>query len=181
MLNRRASHPKFKADEIIEVLSLQKGAVVADIGSGGGYFTIRFAKTVGLNGRVFAVDTNARLLAYVKNYAKKNQITNVETVLIDKNGLNLPKEGCDLIFLRNVFHHLNQPEHYFKTLKCFLKPGGRVVVIDYKKRKTLNVIALIGHYAEEAFIQETMKNAGYVLVERYDFLPEQTFNVFRAM
>ncbi|MBM7854577.1 ubiquinone/menaquinone biosynthesis C-methylase UbiE [Desulfohalotomaculum tongense] len=181
MLNRRARHPKFKADEIIGALNLQKGAVIADIGSGGGYFTMRFAEAVGPEGKVYAVDVNAKLLAYIENYAKENRMTNVETVLVGESGLNLPEQSCSLIFLRNVFHHLNSPERYFKALKRFLKPGGRVIIIDYKKGTALNLIALMRHHVEEAFIQETMKNAGYDLVDRYCFLPQQSFNVFQAV
>jgi len=181
MLNRRAGQPKFKADEIIRTLDIKAGAAVADIGAGGGYFTMRFAEAAGLDGRVYAVDTNAKSLAYVENNAEKNGMINVETVLLDNTGLKLPEHGCDLIFLRNVFHHLDDTVGYFKDLKRFLKPGGRVVIIDYKKRKTLNFIALMGHHVEEESIRKTMSDAGYSLVERYDFLPEQSFTVYQAV
>jgi len=76
--------------------------------------------------------------------ARDNQMTNIETVLVDENGLNLPEEGCDLIFLRNAFHHIEDPACYFKTLKRFPKPRGKVVIIDYKKRAVLNFITLMG-------------------------------------
>lgn len=178
MFNYRARHPKFKADEIIRKLALRKRAVVADIGSGGGYFAIRFAETVGLDGKIYAIDTNPKFLSHIAKVAGENKLTNIETISIKRNGLNLPEQSCDLIFLRNVFHHLDDPVAYFKTLKRFLKPGGKVAVIDYKKPKSFSFISLLGHYVEEGLILETMKKAGYEPVECYDFLPEQSFNIF---
>lgn len=178
MLNRRADHPKFKAGKVISTLALKPGAVVADIGSGGGYFTMRFAEEVGLDGRVYAADKNEKFLDYIKNQARKNQMTNVKTVLVDENGLKLPENGCDIIFLRNVVHHIEDRKSYFANLKRFLKPEGRVVIIDYKKRKTMNFISWMGHYVEEDDIKQTMRNAGYELVEKYNFLSEQSFTVY---
>lgn len=177
MMNKRASQPKFKMNEILEVLLVEKGGAIADIGSGGGCFTVRFAEKVGLDGKVYAVDTNTDNLNYVKNYAEETQLTNIETVLAEENKIILP-EKCDLIFLRNAFHHIKEPETYFRNLKRYLKPRGKIVIIDYKKRAAFNFITLMGHYVEEEHIQETMKNAGYELYERYDFLPEQSFNIF---
>jgi len=71
MFNRAASNPKNKPDEILNVLKLRQGQVVADIGAGGGYFSLRFAEIAGKNGRVFAVDTNQKFLGYIKNEAGK--------------------------------------------------------------------------------------------------------------
>lgn len=178
MLNRRASNPKFKVDEIINILSLEKGNVVADIGCGGGYISMRLAGKVGLDGKVYAVDANKNMLDYVNTLAKDNQMTNLETVLVDENGLKLPAQSCDLIFLRDVFHHIEDRKSYFLTLKSYLKPNGKVVIIDYKKSNSFSFINLMKHYVKEELIQETLKEAGYVLIESFDFLPEQSFNIF---
>lgn len=179
-LNRGASHPKFKADEILQALSLKPGIILADIGSGGGYYAMRFAEAAGREGRIYAVDTNAESLAYIKNTAELNGMGNIKIVLADEKGLVLPEHSCDLIFLRNVFHHLTDAVEYFKKIKCFLRPDGRVVIIDYKKRIALNIYVLLGHYAEEKVIRKTMEDAGYRMIERYDFLPEQSFTVYQA-
>jgi len=100
MLNRRASHPKFKVYEILKTLNLQVGAVVADIGCGGGYFTMRFAGAVGLDGRVYAVDTNKKFLDYVKNQAQQNQMTNVKTVLVDENRRSMEEKSLVIALAR---------------------------------------------------------------------------------
>lgn len=180
MLNRRAGHPRFKAYEIIKALAIIPGTVVADIGCGGGFFTMRFAEAVGLDGRVYAADSNKKFLDYVKNHALQHQMTNVTTMLVDEKGVNLPEHGCDLIFLRNVVHHIEDRKSYCQTLKKYLKPGGRVVIIDYKKRKSMNFITWMGHYVEEEEIKQMMREAGYELAQGHDFLPEQSFTVYRV-
>jgi len=179
MLNRRASLPGFKADEIIDVLDIRQGAVIADIGSGGGYFTFLLAEKVGPAGRVFAVDTDAKLLGFIVDQANRRGLTNIETVLIRGDDLGLEGRGCELVFFRNVFHHIEQPESYFRDLKRVLRPSSRVVIIDYRKPARRSSLPWPRHYADEEFIHETMRDAGYIPIDRHDFLPEQSFNVFK--
>jgi ubiquinone/menaquinone biosynthesis C-methylase UbiE len=179
-LNKRAGYPKFKADEILRALSLARGTVLADIGSGGGYFTLRFAEAIGPEGIVYAVDTNAEFLAFVKKNAAQKGLANIQTVLSDEKGLKLPDHSCDCIFLRNVFHHLKGRIEYFIRIKPFLKPSGRVVIIDYRKRMSLNFYTIMGHCVDEGVIRKTMEDAGYRLVDRYDFLSEQSFTVYQV-
>ncbi len=178
MLNRRASQPKFRVNEIMKVLAMPRGARVADIGCGGGFFTMKFAERVGLDGKVYAVDKNKKFLTYIEKQAQEKQITNIKSVLIKEKGIELPEQSCDLIFLRNVFHHIEDPTNYFKSMKIYLKPKGKVAIIDYKKCAAFNFITLMGHYVKEELIQKTMKDAGYLHIARYEFLPEQSFNIF---
>ena len=81
MFNRKASDPKNKPDQILESLSLQQGQTIADIGAGGGYFSLRFANEVGSKGRVYAVDTNAEFLEFINKRADEKGLTNVKTIL----------------------------------------------------------------------------------------------------
>jgi arsenite methyltransferase len=78
MFNRKTSNQKSKPDEVLKALDLQKRQKVADVGSGGGYFALRFAESVGAEGRVFALDTNPKFLEFIKNSAKEKGLTNVE-------------------------------------------------------------------------------------------------------
>jgi predicted methyltransferase len=180
MFNRRASQPKFRAEEIVETLEPQKGSVVADIGSGGGYFTVLFAKAVGPQGTVYAVDTDAKLLAHVREYACEQGVANVQTVEAQSLASRLPQAGCDQVFARNVYHHLDDPEDYFRTIQDYLKPRGRLAVIDYQKQSGFSFVALFGHYVKETEIRAAVERAGFTLAQTYDFLPEQSFNVFRV-
>jgi len=178
MLNRRASAPGSKLGEVIESLNIQESDTVADIGSGGGYFTLEFAKRVGKSGKVYAVDTKQENLDYVKAQSEREGINNVVTVLADDE-IGLPEKSVDLVFMRNVVHHLPEPARYFADLKRFLKPDSRVAIIDYKKGGGFSFTQLFGHYIEEAVLLDEMERAGYDAMARFDFLPEQSFNIFK--
>lgn len=179
MYNRRAAQPQFKAREVISLLDLKEGCVVADIGSGGGFFTTRFSEAVGETGKVYAVDTNEKLLAYIEKKAREHDMKNIATAYVGKGGPNFPPCEFDLVFMRNVFHHLKEPVSYFKTLLRSMRPEGRVAILDYKKGVPPGFIKLMGHYVDEGLIVETMAKAGYEPARRYDLLPEQSFNIFK--
>ena len=91
MFNKKASDPRNKPNQIIEIIGLKSGQVIADIGSGGGYFTLRFAEIVGEEGKVYAVDTDEKLLEFVNSNSKQKGLNNIVTVLV-KNKSELPKE-----------------------------------------------------------------------------------------
>ena len=175
MLNREAASPKNKPDEIIKSLNIQKGDVIADIGTGGGYFTFEFSRKVGEEGKVYPVDVNQKSLEFINK--SNNESRNIKTVLVNENGLSLP-EKVDLLFLRNVFHHLPQPEEYFKNIKQFLKDNGKIAVIDYKK-KGFSFTGIFGHYTPEKVLIGKMEKAGFYVFKQFDFLPEQSFILFK--
>jgi arsenite methyltransferase len=178
MFNRKASDPENKPDEILEALALQQGQSVADIGAGGGYFSLRFAEGVGKDGRVFAVDTNQKFLEFIKDNAKKNGLDNLETVLTVEDNPALPEKSIDLIFMRNVCHHLPNRVKYFEKLKRALKPEGRIAIIEYRAGGRFSFHRKFGHYVPKEIIIGEMKEAGYQLKEDLDFLLEQSFTIF---
>ena len=178
MLNKKASDPKNKPDQIIEAIALKHGQSIADIGSGGGYFSLRFAKMVGEEGRVYAVDIKPEFLEYVKNSAREEGLDNVIPMLVSRDKLDLPEKGLDLIFMRNVTHHIPNRVEYFKSLKRFLKPNGRIAIIEYKKGKIFTFRRLFGHYVPKETIIQEMEEAGYLLKREFDFLPEQHFTIY---
>lgn len=179
MLNKRASAPEGKPGEVIESLDIQAGETIADIGSGGGYFSFRFSREVGEKGKVFAVDTNQKYLDYIESQAAQEGINNVTTVLMAGSKVSLPGNSINIIFTRNAFHHIPEPAVYFKDLQGCLKPGGRIAVIDYKKTGGFSFLALFKHYTPQEKIVSEMEKAGYRQVESFDFLPEQSFMVFK--
>ncbi len=178
MFNKKASDPKNKPDQIIEAIALKPGQSIADIGSGGGYFSLRFAKIAGEEGRVYAVDTKPEFLEYIKNSAKKEGLNNVIPTLVLGDKLDLPEKSLDLVFMRNVAHHIPNRIEYFKNLKRFLKPGGRIVIIEYKKGKIFTFRGLFGHYVPKETIIREMEEAGYLLKKEFNFLPEQHFTIY---
>ena len=178
MFNRKASDPKNKPDEILKALGLQQRQKVADVGSGGGYFALRFAEIVEAEGRVFAVDTNPKFLEFIQDSAKEKVLTNVETVLTEEDKPILPEKSVDLVFMRNVCHHLSNRVEYFRQLKNTLKTSGRVAIIEYRSGGGFSFHRLFGHYVAKEKIIEEMKEAGYKLEKEVDFLPEQSFTLF---
>jgi ubiquinone/menaquinone biosynthesis C-methylase UbiE len=176
MLNKEASSAKNKPSNIIEHLHLKKGMVVGDIGSGGGYFACEFSRKVGVEGHVYAVDLNRKSLEYIARNLEKKEIRNVKTVLAQPQEVELP-EQFDLFFLRNVFHHLTEPEEYFKSLKRFLKDDGRIAIIDYEKRK-FSFTGLFGHYTPLTVLLDIMERAGFYPFKQHDFLQDQLFIIF---
>jgi len=177
IFNKKASDSRNKPNQIIETIGLKSGRVIADIGAGGGYFTLRFAEIVGEEGKVYAVDTDEKLLEFVNNNAKQKGLNNIITVLA-KDKLELPKEGLDFVFMRNVTHHIPNRVSYFKELKRFLKPYGKVAIIEYKKGKPFTFRGIFGHYISKETIVQEMEEAGYVLEKEFDFLPEQHFTIY---
>jgi len=179
MFNKKASKSKYKADQIMETLSLKSGHIIADIGSGGGYFTYRFAKAVGDTGKVYAVDTNQEFLAFIKKQATEQGLTNIVTKLTSSEHPDLPKHTFDYVFLRNVSHHLPNRVDYFQRLKETLKPDGKVAIIEYDGRRGFfSFHTLHRHFVPPSILQGEMKQAGYLLQKSHDFLSEQSFMIF---
>lgn len=178
MFNRKASNAKNKPYEILQTLALKQGQNIADIGSGGGYFSLQFADAVGREGQVYAVDTNAEFLEFIKNGAKEKELNNIETILVTEDNLNLPERSLDLVFMRNVYHHLSNRVEYFRKLRRVLKPEGRIGIIEYKRSGYLSFRRIFGHYVPKETIIAEMNEAGYRLKEDLDFLPEQSFTIF---
>ena len=179
MFNKRAAKPKFKAHQIIETLELKNGQTIADIGSGGGYFSYKFAKAVGEKGKIYAVDTNQEFLEFIKTEATKQRLSNIITVLTTSEHLNLPKHTFDYIFMRNMTHHLSNRVEYFKGLKEILKSDGKVIVIEYNGRGGFSFHKISGHFVPQQTIINEMKEAGYRAYKSYDFLSEQSFTIFQ--
>ena len=168
MFNKKA---QIDADTVLQSLNISNGDVIADLGAGGGYFTLLFAELTP-KGLVYAVDVNASFLAYIQEQQKKS-IKNIQTVLADNDDAHIPEKSCDLIFLRNVFHHIPDPARYLSRLKASLKPGGRVTIIEWKPGASHH-----GHSATQNQITDIMVNAGLKHCQSFDFLPKQTFNIY---
>ena len=178
MFNRKASDPKNKPDQIMEAIALRPGQNIADIGSGGGYFSLRFAEIIGEEGKVYAIDTNPEFLELIKNGAEEKGLDNIIPTLTIKDRLDLPGKSLDFIFMRNVTHHILNRVEYFKNLKGFLKPDGKIIIIEYKPGKLFSFRKIFGHYVLKEIITREMVEAGYSLGSEFDFLPEQYFMIY---
>jgi ubiquinone/menaquinone biosynthesis C-methylase UbiE len=138
---------------------------------------LAFAGKVGNAGRVYAVDVKPR---YLNSYDARRlgRLDTVSFVLGAEGGMNLPEACLDLVFARNVFHHLPEPADYFFTIKKYLKPGGKVAIIEHKPKRGFGFVALFKHHTPGETVVQDMEKAGYSLLRSFDFLPDQTFNFF---
>lgn len=160
-------------EEVVAALGLAPGDQIADLGSGGGYFTFPMAEGVGKTGHVYAVDVDESLLAYIAKQSEKRGLSQIETVLAPEDGLGLPDGSVDLIFLSNVFHHLPDPPDYFRRARSILRNGGRIAIIDFSGDSFPR-----GHATPADEIQTQLEAAGYRLAKRYEFLERQSFQIF---
>ncbi len=163
-------------ERVIESLSIAPGQRIADLGAGGGYFTFRLAGAVGPTGAVYALDVDPDMTAFLERSAAEGDHTNVEVLLVDPAEPELPNAGLDLIFTCNTYHHLEERPAYFKRLKRYLSPGGRVAIIDHKPEGWFQRI--FPHSSRSEAIRSEMEAAGYRLQSDYDYLPKQSFLVF---
>jgi ubiquinone/menaquinone biosynthesis C-methylase UbiE len=179
MFNWSASRKGSQPDKVLSSLGLKKGENVVEIGSGGGYFALRFASQVGPDGKVYCVDVNQPFLEFVAVSARKAKLSNVVTVVDSDKENKLPKGGIDLVFLRGVYHHLEDRSNYFKTVAQYLKPGGRVAVIDYRPEAHIRMGPPPGHRTAPQTIIAEMQSAGYDVLEKHDFLTNLCFIIFK--
>ena len=119
-----------KINEVIEKLRLKPGDIVADIGSGSGVFSIPMAKAIAPNGILYAVDIDQKMLDYVAERAKKEGVTNLRTVLGEYDDPKLPVKDVDVAFFHRVLHMIEHRQAYLNATAKYLKPDGRIVVID---------------------------------------------------
>jgi len=105
-------------------------------------------------------------------------LDNVTPALVSGDKLDLPKNSLDFIFMRNVTHHIPSRVEYFKNLKVFLKPDGRIIIIEYKKGKPFTFRGIFGHGVPKEIITREMEEAGYLLEKEFDFLPDQHFTIY---
>jgi ubiquinone/menaquinone biosynthesis C-methylase UbiE len=167
-----------KPDEVVEKLGLKAGEAVADLGAGSGYFTLRFAQAVGPAGRVYAVDISPGMLDYLEGHAKEARLENIQPILAEPHDPKLPASSVDLIFICDTLHHISDRAAYYPLLARALRPGGRLVDIDFYKKPLPVGPPVTMKIAKEEMIEE-VKPAGFHLVKEFDFLPYQYFLVFQ--
>jgi cyclopropane fatty-acyl-phospholipid synthase-like methyltransferase len=164
-----------KPHQVIQALALKPDAVIADIGSGTGYFAMRFAHMVP-KGRVYGLDTEPDMVKYLAERARKEGMPNVTAIIVAPGEPKFP-EKVDLAVLVDVFHHIDGRERYFEKLRALLKPGGRVAIIDFRMDSPEGPPKAARIAPEQ--VKAEMKKAGYAVEREHGFLPNQYFLVFR--
>lgn len=168
-------------EKIVAAAGLKPGMAMADIGAGTGLFTLHFAQAVGANGKVYAVEIAKNFLEHIKARASKASASNVQTILCTEKSVELPEAAIDLAFICDVYHHFEFPQATLATLHKALKPGGEIVLIDFKRIPGESSDFVMGHVraGQEVFESEVIA-AGFEKVgEVKDVLKENYFVRFR--
>jgi ubiquinone/menaquinone biosynthesis C-methylase UbiE len=166
-----------RMDEIVAKLRLKPGQTVADIGAGSGLFEVPLAKAVSPGGKVYAVDIDEGFFPQIKKKADEAHVTNVQTVLGKYTDPNLPVKNVDMVFFHDVLHHIQDRAGYLKAVTGYLKPGGRVVVIDYEMGQGPHKATPDLEVSREQ-LGAWAKGAGLKQAEDVKMFPDRYFLVF---
>jgi cyclopropane fatty-acyl-phospholipid synthase-like methyltransferase len=161
-------------DRVVEALGLKRGQIVADIGAGTGYFTVRLAKSEAAP-KVYAVDIEPSMVRYLRERAGQERLNNVVAVQAAADTPNLP-EMVDLVLIVDTYHHIGGREAYFRKLAKSLKARARVAIIDFKPDSPEGPPKEFRFTPEQ--VKSEMSKAGYMLTAQNDFLPWQHFLIF---
>jgi len=154
-----------KRNEIVAALGLTSGMAVADVGAGTGLFTRLIAEKVGPKGRVYAVDVAQSFLAHIARDARKRGYDQVVTALATQDSTSLPEGSVDLVFLSDVYHHLERPEKTLASIYRALRPGGGLVVIDFDRVEGRSSAFVLKHVrAGKAVVIKEIERAGFTSV-----------------
>jgi SAM-dependent methyltransferase len=164
-----------KPHQVIQALKMAPDAVVADVGAGTGYFSVRLA-TMLPKGKVYAVDVEPDMVKHLAERAKRDGRKNMQAVQGAPDDAKLP-EKVDLILFVDVHHHIDEREQYFRKLRASLKPGGRVAIIDFRLDSREGPPRAARNAPEK--VKAELKSAGYSLAEEHGFLPNQYFLIFK--
>ena len=176
-LERPSRSKEENTDLIVKSMKLKPGMVVADIGAGTGYYTFRIAKQVP-NGKVYAVEIQDELIDMLNK--KKNEIgaNHIEVVRGDTMSVNLPENTVDLAILVDVYHELSWPREIIQSIGKSLKPGGKILLVEYRGEDAELRIKPLHKTTVEQLTRE-MKANGFIADERIDIFPIQHFLMFR--
>lgn len=171
-LERPEREKEEHTSKLLPPLKIKPGDVVADIGAGSGYYTMKLAELVGAKGKVYAVDIQPEMLAIIKNRMKAKKVANVELIQNTEKELKLPPNSTDLILLVDVYHEFSHPHEMTVEMVKALKPGGRMVFVEFRMEDEKVPILTVHRMAEKQVFKEM---AGFPLkhVKTLGHLPWQ--------
>jgi predicted methyltransferase len=176
-LERREREREEDPDLAVRLMRIPRGGTVADIGAGSGYFTIRLARAVGEKGRVYANDLQQGMLDILQKNVARARLANVTPVLGTATDPNLPPGSIDLALMVDVYHEFSQPQAMLRRLREALKPGGRLVLLEYRAEDP-DVPIRPEHKMTKAQVKLEVELEGFKQQRVYDDLPWQHLIVF---
>ena len=176
-LDRSERVQEEEPDVALDALKLAAGSIVADVGAGSGYMTVKMAKRVGATGKVYANDIQPQMLSMLKQRLDREKLTNVELVLGAFDDPKLPANTLDLILMVDVYHEFSQPQQMLRHMRESLKPGGRLVLLEYRKEDP-SIPIRPDHKMSVAEAKMEVEAEGFTLGSVDERLPRQHILVF---
>ena len=165
---------RLQINRVMEILGVAPGKIVADIGAGSGWFTVRAAKRVTATGTVYAVDINPEAIRYINQRAQKENLHNVKAILSRPDDPQLPLNRIDSVLLLKTYHEVEHPVTLLRNLRPSLRTGARVGIIDRNGNGENHGVA------REVVVREASQ-AGYKLLEQYDFVKGDGMDYFLVL
>lgn len=156
----------------VRALGLEAGQVVADVGAGSGYYTVRMARAVGPTGKVIATDIQPGMLDILRRRLEREKLSNVELVLGTADDPRLPENSLDLALMVDVYHELSAPQAFVRKLRAALKPSGRLVLLEFRKEDP-NIPIRPEHKMSIAEVKAELEPEGFKLSTVLNDLPWQ--------
>lgn len=165
-------------EQMLAALKIEPGMTVADVGAGVGYHSLMLAQRVGPKGLVYATDVQPQMLRMLRTRAAAARIRNVKTVLCTQDDPGLPEGRIDLILMVDVYHEVSDPEATLRGLYKALKPGGRLVLVEFRAEDPAVPIKP-EHKMTVVQVRKELESQGFAFAELIDFLPWQHILVFK--
>lgn len=169
-----------KRHAVVKALQLKPGLDVADIGAGTGFYSLLFAKKVGPTGKVFAVDITKDFLTNINRLAKEQNLKNIHTVLSNQKDTLLAPRSIDLAFICATYHHFEYPKTTLASIHRALRPGGKLVIIDFRKKPGVSSGWVMSHVRSDkhAVIRE-IEHSGFRFESEFEILKSNYFLWFK--
>ncbi len=162
---------RLQINRVMDMLGIEPGKSVADIGAGSGWFTVRAARRVTASGRVYAVDISPEAIRYIDQRTKKEQLQNVKTILSQPDDPQVPAHSIDAVLLLKTYHEVAHPVVLLKNLRTSLRPGARIGIIDRNGNGE-------DHGVSKDVVVREAAQAGYELRESQDFVKADGVDYF---
>lgn len=171
-----------RPERVLAEIPVQRGARVADLGAGDGYFTWPLADAVGPEGRVFAIEVDDALVAKLERGVAQRGLANVTVFRGAFDDPQLPDAGIDVVLLSSVYHHIDDRVAYMTQLRRDLALGGRVAILEPRAGWESWLLLLPpGHGVAVPVMRDEMQAAGYRSIASHDFLAAHSFEIFEAV
>jgi precorrin-6B methylase 2 len=171
-LSRPEREQEENPEGALDALAIRPGMVIADVGAGTGYMSLRLAKRVGPSGKIYANDIQPEMLRRLRENAARAGLTNIETVQGEEADPKLPAGRMDLVLLVDVYHEFSKPRQMIDKIREALKPDGRLVLLEYRKEDP-NVPIREEHKMTVAEVKAELEPQGFVLSQVIETLPRQ--------